>query len=147
MEELWDIQASGFDKVNQQRHVLCLKDKAHTLELMRQRGAIMGPKFRAVVNTLDEQIAPLEIASWTHPKGGYFVSLDAMSGTAKRTLALCKEAGVTMTGAGAAFPYGKDPGDSNIRIAPSMPSVEDLDKAIRVFCTCLRMAALEKLGV
>ena len=147
MKKFLDIQTIGFDKVNQQRHVLYLKDKAHTLELMRQRGAIMGPKFRAVVNTLDEQIAPLEIASWTHPKGGYFVSLDAMSGTAKRTLALCKEAGVTMTGAGAAFPYGKDPGDSNIRIAPSMPSVEDLGKAICVFCTCLRMAALEKLGV
>ena len=93
------------------------------------------------------EIAPLEIASWRRPKGGYFVSLNAMPGTAKRTLALCKEAGVTMTGAGATFPYGKDPQDSNIRIAPSLPPVEELEQAIAVLCVCLKMAALEKLGV
>jgi len=147
MSKSLGIQTIGFDKVNQQRHVLYLKDKAHTLELMRQRAAIMGPKFRAVADALDEQIAPLEIASWRRPKGGYFVSLDAMPGTAKRTLALCKEAGVTMTGAGATFPYGKDPQDSNIRIAPSLPPVEELRQAAAVFCTCLKLAALEKLGV
>ena len=147
MLKLLTIQAISFDKVNQQRHVLYLKDKAHTLELMKKHAAIMGPKFRAVVDTLDREIAPLEIASWRRPKGGYFVSLNAMPGTAKRTLALCKEAGVTMTGAGATFPYGKDPQDSNIRIAPSLPPVEELEKAITVFCTCLKMAALEKLGV
>ena len=93
------------------------------------------------------EIAPLEIASWSHPKGGYFVSFDAMPGTAKRTLALCKEAGVAMTAAGATFPYGIDPNDSNIRIAPSFPPVEDVEKAIAVFCTCVKMSALEKLGV
>ena len=147
MLKLLTIQAISFDKVNQQRHVLYLKDKAHTLELMKKHAAIMAPKFRAVVDTLDREIAPLEIASWQRPTGGYFVSLNAMPGTAKRTLALCKEAGVTMTGAGATFPYGKDPQDSNIRIAPSLPPVEELEKAIAVFCTCLRMAALEKLGV
>ena len=147
MEKLLTVQAISFDKVNQQRHVLYLKDKAHTLELMRKHAAIMGPKFRAVVDTLDQEIAPLEIASWQRPKGGYFVSLNAMPGTAKRTLALCKEAGVTMTGAGATFPYGKDPQDSNIRIAPSLPPVEELEQAIAVFCTCLKMAALEVLGV
>ena len=147
MLKLLTIQAISFDKVNQQRHVLYLKDKAHTLELMKKHAAIMGPKFRAVVDALDREIAPLEIASWRRPTGGYFVSLNAMPGTAKRTLALCKEAGVTMTGAGATFPYGKDPQDSNIRIAPSLPPVEELEKAIAVFCTCLRMAALEKLGV
>ena len=147
MLKLLTIQAISFDKVNQQRHVLYLKDKAHTLELMKKHAAIMGPKFRAVVDTLDREIAPLEIASWRRPKGGYFVSLNAMPGTAKRTLALCKEAGVTMTGAGATFPYGKDPQDSNIRIAPSLTPVEELEKAITVFCTCLKMAALEKLGV
>ncbi len=147
MENLLTVQTISFDKVNQQRHVLYLKDKAHTLELMKKHAAIMGPKFRAVVDALDREIAPLEIASWRRPKGGYFVSLNAMPGTAKRTLALCKEAGVTMTGAGATFPYGKDPQDSNIRIAPSLPPVEELEQAIAVFCTCLKMAALEKLGV
>ena len=147
MKKLLTVQVISFDKVNQQRHVLYLKDKAHTLELMKKHAAIMGPKFRAVVDALDREIAPLNIASWRRPKGGYFVSLNAMPGTAKRTLALCKEAGVTMTGAGATFPYGKDPQDSNIRIAPSLPPVEELEQAIAVFCTCLKMAALEKLGV
>ena len=147
MEKLLTVQVISFDKVNQQRHVLYLKDKAHTLELMKKHAAIMGPKFRCVVDALDREIAPLEIASWQRPKGGYFVSLNAMPGTAKRTLALCKEAGVTMTGAGATFPYGKDPQDSNIRIAPSLPPVEELEQAIAVLCVCLKMAALEKLGV
>ena len=87
----------------------------------------------------------MEIASWQRPKGGYFVSLNAMPGTAKRTLALCKEAGVVMTGAGATFPYGKDPQDSNIRIAPSLPPVAELEAALEVFCVCLRLAALEML--
>ena len=147
MKKLLTVQVISFDKVNQQRHVLYLKDKAHTLELMKKHAAIMGPKFRAVVDTLDKEIAPLNIATWGRPKGGYFVSLNAMPGTAKRTLALCKEAGVTMTNAGATFPYGKDPQDSNIRIAPSLPPVEELEQAIAVFCVCLKMAALEKLGV
>ena len=147
MEKLLTVQVISFDKVNQQRHVLYLKDKAHTLELMKKHAEIMGPKFRAVVDALDREIAPLEIASWRRPKGGYFVSVDAMPGTAKRTLALCKEAGVTMTGAGATFPYGKDPKDSNIRIAPSLPPVEELEQAIAVLCVCLKIAALEVLGV
>ena len=147
MEKLLTVQVISFDKVNQQRHVLYLKDKAHTLELMKRHAAILGPKFRCVVEGLDREIAPLGIASWRRPKGGYFVSLNAMPGTAKRTLALCKEAGVTMTGAGATFPYGKDPQDSNIRIAPSLPPVEELEQAIAVLCVCLKMAALEKLGV
>ena len=147
MEKLLTAQVISFDKVNQQRHVLYLKDKAHTLALMKKHAAIMGPKFRCVVDMLDREIAPLEIASWRRPRGGYFVSLNAMPGTAKRTLALCKEAGVTMTSAGATFPYGKDPQDSNIRIAPSLPPVEELEQAMAVFCVCLRMAALEILGV
>ena len=91
MEKLLTVQVISFDKVNQQRHVLYLKDKAHTLELMKKHAAIMGPKFRCVVEALDREIAPLEIASWRRPKGGYFVSLNAMPGTAKRTLALCKD--------------------------------------------------------
>ena len=147
MEKLLTIQTIGYDKVNQQRHVLFLRDKAHILELMKKHAAIMAPKFRCVVDTLDREVAPLEIASWQRPKGGYFVSLSAMPGTAKRTLALCKEAGVSMTGAGAAFPYGKDPQDTNIRIAPSLPPVEELEEAMAVLCVCLKMAALEKLGL
>ncbi len=147
LEKFLTVQTIGFDKVNQQRHVLYLKNKAHTLELMRQRAAIMGPKFRTVADILDREVGALDIASWRRPKGGYFVSLNAMPGTAKRTLELCKEAGVTMTDAGATFPYGKDPGDSNIRIAPSLPPVEELEQAMTIFCTCLKMAALEKLGL
>ena len=145
MEKLVGIQTIGFDKLNQLRHVLYLKDKATTLELMKKHAGVLGPKFRAVVDRLDSEIAPLAIADWKRPKGGYFVSVDAMPGTAKRTLALCKEAGVVMTGAGATFPYGIDPNDSNIRIAPSLPPVAELEQAMAVFCTCLRMAALEKL--
>ena len=147
MTGLLTPQVISFDKVNQQRHVLYLKNKAHTLELMKKHAAIMGPKFRAVLNALEKEIAPLDIASWKRPKGGYFVSVSAMPGTAGRTLALCREAGVTMTEAGATFPYGKDPRDSNIRVAPSLPPVEELEQAMEVFCVCLRMAALEQLGL
>ena len=145
MSKLMGIQSISYDKVNQLRHVLFLKDKANTLELMKKHAAIMKPKFDSVLKALDEQIAPLGIAEWKHPKGGYFVSVDTMDGLAKRTLALCKEVGVVMTGAGATFPYGVDPRDRNIRIAPSLPPVEELDIAIDVFCTCLKLAALEKL--
>ena len=138
-------QIISYDKVNQLRHVRYLKDKAHTLEIMKEHAALMAPKFRVVLDMLEQEIAPLKIARWNRPKGGYFVSFNAMPGTAKRTLQLCKEAGVTMTDAGATFPYGIDPQDSNIRIAPSLPPVEELDIAIDVFCTCLKLAALEKL--
>ncbi len=145
MVGLLGIQTISYDKVNQLRHVLYLKDKAHTLELMKRHAAVMKPKFDAVVKALDQQIAPLGIAQFKRPKGGYFVSVDTMDGLAKRTLALCKEAGVVMTAAGATFPYGVDPRDRNIRIAPSLPPVEELEVAIDVFCTCLKLAALEKL--
>ena len=144
---LINIQTIGFDKINQLRHVKYLQDKEHTLALMQRHAAILRPKFHAVLDALDREIAPLGIGEWKRPKGGYFVSYNAMSGTAKRALALCKEAGVTMTGAGATFPYGVDPEDSNIRIAPSLPPVEELQQAIAVFCVCVRLAALEKLGV
>ena len=145
MEKLMDIQMISYDKVNQLRHVLFLQDKAHTLALMQKHAAILRPKFRCVLRCLEREIAPLGIAAWQKPTGGYFVSVNTLPGLAKRTLALCKEAGVTMTGAGATFPYGVDPQDSNIRIAPSLPPVEELEKAMEVFCVCLRMAALEQL--
>ena len=145
--KLINIQTIGFDKINQLRHVRYLKDKATTLALMKRHAAILAPKFHAVLNALDKEIAPLGIADYKRPVGGYFVSVDAMPGCAKRTLVLCKEAGVTMTGAGATFPYGIDPHDSNIRIAPSFPPVSELEQAIAIFCNSLKLAALEKLGV
>ena len=145
--KLINIQTIGFDKINQLRHVRYLKDKSHTLELMKRHAAVLAPKFHAVLNALDREIAPLGIADYKRPVGGYFVSVDTMEGCAKRTLALCKEAGVTMTGAGATFPYGIDPNDSNIRIAPSLPPVSELEQAIAIFCNSLKLAALEKLGV
>ena len=144
---LINIQTIGYDKINQLRHVKYLQNKAHTLALMQRHAAILRPKFHAVLDALDREIAPLGIGGWKRPVGGYFVSYDAMPGTAKRALALCKEAGVTMTGAGATFPYGVDPQDSNIRIAPSLPPVEELQQAIAIFCLCVKLAALEKLGV
>lgn len=146
MKRLMGVQIISYDKVNQLRHVRYLVDKAHTLELMKRHATILGPKFKTVLQALNAEIAPLGIASWQNPKGGYFVSVNAMPGTARRTLALCKEAGVVMTGAGATFPYGKDPNDSNIRIAPSLPPVEELQQAVAIFCTCLKLAALEKLN-
>lgn len=142
---LLTFQTIGHDKVNQLMHVRFLKDKAHTLAHMQRHAAIMKPKFDTVLRALDETVAPAGIAEWNRPRGGYFISLNAMPGTAKRTLALCRQAGVTMTGAGATYPYGVDPNDSNIRIAPSYPTLPELGQAAEVFCTSLRLAALEKL--
>ena len=144
MTKLLSIQTISYDKVNQLRHVLFLKDKATTLALMQQHAAILKPKFDAVIAALQREIAPLGIATWTAPKGGYFISVDTLPGLATRTLALCAEAGVVMTPAGATFPYGKDPQDRNIRIAPSLPPVAELEQAMDVFCICLKMAALEQ---
>ena len=145
LKKLMGVQMISFDKINQLRHVRYLKDKAHTLELMKKHAAVLAPKFACVLRHLDEEIAPLGIAHWQRPHGGYFVSVFTDSGLAKRTLALCKEAGVVMTGAGATYPYGVDPDDSNIRIAPSYPRSTRLDKAMGIFCLCLRIAALEAL--
>lgn len=142
---VFGVQMISYDKVNQLRHVKFLKDKAHTLEIMKLHASIMAPKFRTVSDWLNREIKPLGFAHWNDPKGGYFVSLYTMPGTAKRVWTLCKEAGVTMTNAGATYPYGKDPLDCNIRIAPSLPPVEELEKAMEVFCISLKLAALEKL--
>ena len=143
--KLFFVNTISFDKVNQLRHVLYLKNKAHTIEVMKRHASVMAPKFCTVLDMLDKEIAPCGFAHWNRPKGGYFVSLFTMKGTAKRALELCKEAGVVMTGAGATYPYGIDPDDSNIRIAPSLPPVADLEKAMEVFCVCLKLAAVEKL--
>ena len=145
MQKLFGVQTIGYDKVNQLRHVLYLKDKANTLALMKKHAAIMKPKYRMVLDMLEREIAPLGIAEWQKPKGGYFISVNTMDGIAKRTLELCREAGVTMTPAGATFPYGIDPRDRNIRVAPSLPPVEELRQAMEIFCVSMRLAALEEL--
>ncbi len=143
--KLFGNQMISNDKVNQLRHVRFLRDKAHTLEVMKGHASVMAPKFRLVLDKLEREIEPFGFAQWHKPTGGYFVSLNTMPGTAKRALTLCKEAGVVMTDAGATYPYGIDPADSNIRIAPSLPPLEELAIAMDVFCTCLKIAALEKL--
>lgn len=146
MEKLLNIQmiSYDYDKVNQLRHVLYLKDKSVTLELMKRHAAILKPKFQCVLEWLEKEIKPAGLAVWQKPKGGYFVSVNTLPGLAKRTLELCKGAGVTMTGVGATFPYGKDPADRNIRIAPSLPPIDDLNAAMEVFCVCHKLAALEQ---
>ena len=143
--DIFSVQMISHDKINQLRHVKYLKDKENTLALMKKHAAVLGPKFQMVVEMLEKEITPCGFGQWVKPKGGYFVSFNTLPGTAKRALELCKEAGVVMTPAGATFPYGKDPDDSNIRIAPSLPPVDELEKAMDVFCTCIKLAALEKL--
>ncbi len=139
------IQTIGYDKINQLRHVNYLKDKAGVEAHMQKHAAILKPKFEAVLSAFESKLAGKGIASWTKPNGGYFISLDVYEGCAKRTVALCKEAGVTLTGAGATYPYGKDPEDKNIRIAPTFPSRDELCKAVEILCLCVEIAAIEKI--
>ena len=139
------IQTIGYDKLNMMRHVKFFRDAEGIMAHMKKQAAILRPKFEVVLDTLSRDLADAGFASWTTPKGGYFVSLFTMPGTAKRAYALAKEAGVTLTTVGATYPYGKDPADSNIRIAPTFPSLSDLTKAMDGLTICLRLAALEKL--
>lgn len=145
MKKLLSAQVISYDKLNQLRHVLFFKDVNGILSHMRKHAALLKPKFDTVLTILEREIAPLGIASWSRPKGGYFISLYVMNGCARRVHQLCKEAGVVMTGAGATYPYGKDPDDSNLRIAPSFPPVSELEKAMQVLCICIKLAACEKL--
>lgn len=143
--KLMTVQTIGHDKINQLRHVRFFKDidglKAH----MKKHADILRPKFEAVLSTLDSELGELGIGSWVAPRGGYFISFDAMPGCAKAIVAKCKELGVVLTGAGATYPYGKDPLDSNIRIAPSFPSPEEMEMASKVFVLCVKLASVEKL--
>ena len=139
------IQTIGYDKINQLRHARFFKNKAGVLEHMKKHAAIMRPKFEAVLDVLETELGGLEVGEWTKPRGGYFISFDAMEGCAKAIVAMMKDAGVVMTGAGATFPYGKDPKDSNIRIAPSFPSAEELVLAAQVFTVCVKLASVNKL--
>ena len=139
------VQTIGHDKINQMRHVLFLKDAQGIAEHMAKHAAIIAPKFELVLSKLESGLTECGVGTWTKPRGGYFVSFDAAEGTAKRVVALAKEAGVTMTGAGATWPYKNDPQDSNIRIAPTLPPLEELDQALDVFVVCVKLAAVEKL--
>lgn len=139
------VQAISYDKVNMLRHVRFFKNvdgiKAH----MKLHAEILKPKFDAVIETLNSDLSGLGIAEWNEPNGGYFISLDVTGGSATRVGVLCKEAGVTLTNVGATFPYGKDPSDSNIRIAPTFPTPEVLSKAVKVLTTSVKLACLENL--
>lgn len=145
MKKLIGAQSISYDKLNQLRHVCFFKDAQGLVAHMRRHAEILKPKFDLVESALESEIKPLGIASWSNPKGGYFVSLFVMNGCAHRVHQLCKEAGVVMTGAGATYPYKKDPNDSNLRIAPSFPPLDELEKAMRVLCVCIKLAAAEKL--
>ncbi len=140
-----NYQTIGHDKLNQLRHVRFFKDMDGMREHMKKHAAILRPKFEAVLGVLDRELGGLEIGSWSRPKGGYFISFDALPGCAKAIVAKAKEAGVIMTKAGATYPYGKDPQDSNIRIAPSFPTPEDLAAAAEVFVLSVKLVSIDKI--
>lgn len=139
------IQTIGYDKIKQLRHVRFFRTVESVAEHMQKHRAILEPKFRSVLEALDRELAPLGIASWYAPNGGYFIAVDTLDGCAKRVVQLCREAGVVLTGAGATYPYGKDPQDRNIRLAPTYPSVEELEQATELFCLCVKLASAERL--
>ena len=145
MKKLLAAQVISFDKLNQLRHVLYFKNAAGVLAHMKKHAAILKPKFDIVNKCLEEELAPLGIASWHKPTGGYFVSLFVQQGCAKRVHELCRNAGVVMTDAGATYPYKNDPANSNLRIAPSFPPLNELEQAMQVLCVCVKLAAAEKL--
>lgn len=144
-KKLVAVQTIGHDKLNQLRHIKFFGNMEGLLAHMAKHAAILRPKFDMVKETLERELGELGIAQWTTPKGGYFMSFDTMPGLAKKVVAMCKEAGVELTGAGATYPYGIDPEDKNIRLAPSMPPVEDLRQAAELFCLCVKLASVEKI--
>ncbi len=139
------VATIGFDKINQLRHCKFFGNFEGMLKHMDKHKAILKPKFDCVIASLEKEIAPLGIGTWFNPQGGYFVSFNSENGCAKRIVSLCKEAGVILTDAGATYPYHLDPNDSNIRIAPSFPPVEELEQAMKLFCICVKLATAEKL--
>ena len=145
LKSMMTVQTIGYDKINQLRHVKFFGTYENLMEHMKKHRAIIEPKFKIVLDTLEKEIAPLGIGSWEKPNGGYFISFNALNGCAKRICQLCKEAGVVLTGAGATYPYGKDPDDSNIRIAPTFPPENELKIAADVFATAVKLASAEKL--
>ncbi len=145
MRKTMAIQTIGHDKINQLRHVRYFKNLDGLNAHMKKHADSMRPKFEAVLKGLDKELGGLGIAQWTNPKGGYFISFEAMDGCAKAIVSKCKEAGVVLTGAGATFPYGKDPKDSNIRLAPTFPEPEELSAATDLFVLCVKLISVEKL--
>ena len=145
IREQMQIQTIGHDKLNQLRHARYYKDIHGMVQHMKKHADILRPKFETVLNVLEKELGGLEIGSWIRPRGGYFISFDAMEGCAKAIVAKAKEAGLVMTGAGATFPYGKDPKDSNIRIAPSFPTPEEMAQAADLFVLCVKLVSIEKL--
>ena len=145
IESQMAVQTIGHDKINQLRHARYFKNIQGMKEHMRKHADLMRPKFEAVLDVLDKELGELGIGTWTKPHGGYFISFDAMEGCAKAIVAKCKEAGVVLTGAGATYPYGKDPEDSNIRIAPSFPTPEEMAMATNLFVLCVKLVSVEKL--
>lgn len=143
--ERYNYEIISYDKLNMLRHVKYFKNYDGVLKHMQLHKKVLKPKFEIVLNTLDKELTPTGVGEWTNPNGGYFVSVDVLSGTAKRVVSLCKEAGLILTGAGATYPLGKDPEDKNIRIAPSFPPNDELQTAMNVFCICTKLAACEKL--
>jgi len=138
-------QTIGYDKINQLRHVKFLKDAAGVNALMVKQATYVRPKFEAVLSVLDEELGGLGVAEYTRPVGGYFISFNALSGCAKEIVKMCGDGGVKLTGAGATFPYGKDPQDSNIRIAPTYATIEDIRLAAKLFCVCVKIVSIKKL--
>lgn len=145
MRKSMTIQTIGYDKINQLRHVRYYKNLDGLKVQMKKHAAMLRPKFEAVLEVLEKELGGLEIGSWTKPLGGYFISFEAMEGCAKAIVAKCKEAGMVLTGAGATFPYGKDPKDSNIRIAPSFPTPEEMAVATDLFVLCVKLVSVERL--
>lgn len=145
IKKIMSAQTIGHDKINQLRHVKFFKNADGLKNHMKKHAEIIRPKFELVLKMLSENLGDVENVRWSKPQGGYFISFYVPNGCAKRTVSLCKEAGVTLTGAGAAFPYGKDEHDSNIRIAPTLPPISELEEAMKVLCLCTKIAALEKL--
>lgn len=138
------LQTIGFDKINQMRHVMYFKNAAGVHAHMEKHAALLKPKFEAVLDCLEQELGGLEIGSWIRPLGGYFIAFDTLEGCAKRVVALCKEAGVVMTPAGSTYPYMNDPKDTSIRIAPTLPTPEELKQACAVFVHCVKLASIEK---
>ena len=145
IESHMTVQTIGHDKINQLRHARFFKDIDGLNAHMKKHDDVIRPKFAAVLDTLEAELSGLGIGSWIKPRGGYFISFDSMPGCAKAIVAKCKSLGVVMTGAGATYPYGKDPQDSNIRIAPTFPSIEEMQVASKVFVLCVKLASVEKL--
>lgn len=139
------VQTIGHDKINMLRHALYFKDAEGIRKHMKLHADILRPKFKVVLDAFEKNLAGKGIASWTNPNGGYFISLDVSKGCAKKIVKLCAEAGVTLTGAGATFPYGIDPLDRNIRIAPTYPPIKELELAVEILCVCIEMACIEKV--